>query len=121
MNPPSRPRIGAESPSTPIVVQPTPFQADSRGAQLLSKLTAPTSAPSDTPPLATSLPTQVPVASRRLGQLIVARSIPTTQGESRPGLGSAPLVALEQAALSSKRDWREDIREQSRKRFKDLS
>lgn len=121
LGPSPNPRVKSRLPSTPPIIQSTPFQADSRGAQMLSKLTARSPVPSATPLVASTLVSQTTEGSRRLGQLVTARSIPTARGDSRPGLGSAPLVTVEQGEVLGKRDWREDVREQSRKRFRDLS
>jgi hypothetical protein len=64
-----------------------------------------------------------------LGTLIEAKTFDKTSAggggarDFRPGLGSRPLVAIDQVgqiAGDSKRDWREDVREASRKRFKEM-
>ncbi|GAA5940673.1 uncharacterized protein JCM15063_006320 [Sporobolomyces koalae] len=97
-----------------------PFSSESRGAQLLSKMSGPKSLD----------PNSSSATGRTgLGTLIEARTFDKSGGrggpESRPGLGSRPLVGIESigqpVSVGDKRDWREDVREASRKRFKDLA
>ncbi|GAA5869125.1 hypothetical protein JCM8547_008703 [Rhodosporidiobolus lusitaniae] len=102
-----------------------PFGAESKGAQMLSKLSSASSAPG------------FRRGGTRLGTLIQPRTVDTSGsvgggdrgGEaSRAGLGSRKLVQIEQIAASAggggkageKRDWREDVREASRKRFREM-
>ncbi|KAM0755643.1 hypothetical protein T439DRAFT_330753 [Meredithblackwellia eburnea MCA 4105] len=99
-------------------IQPNPFSSDSKGAQLLSKLTQPS---------ANGLGSG---AQRKgLGKLVEARSFdPSAEGgrDHRPGLGSQKLVnvverhAASATSMEGKRGWREEGKELNRKRFKEL-
>lgn len=84
-----------------------PFSESSKGAVLLSKLGG--SAPS-TP-------------GSGLGTLIQPKAFGGSLQE-RPGLGSRPLTVVDGSASaqgsSGKRDWREEVRDQNRKRFKEM-
>ncbi|BGP18537.1 hypothetical protein JCM10213_002950 [Rhodosporidiobolus nylandii] len=108
-----------------------PFASDSRGAQLLSKLSGP--APSSV----SAAPTSASPAGKGLGTLIQPRTIDHSSAgggrDARPGLGSGRLVEIEKVSQQSgsggsggngvageKRDWREDAREASRKRFREM-
>ncbi|GAA5969473.1 hypothetical protein JCM11641_008126 [Rhodosporidiobolus odoratus] len=114
------------------------FSSESKGAQLLSKLTRPSPASSATSPTAA---TSVTGAASRpsgtgLGTLIQPRTFdPTAPGarDARPGLGSGRLVEIEKVsqkpngkggvgggAAGEKRNWREDVREASRKRYREM-
>ncbi|GAA6011200.1 hypothetical protein JCM11491_006754 [Sporobolomyces phaffii] len=106
------------------IVKADPFSSDSKGAKLLSKMggagggsTSNAIEKSPTAPL------------QGMGTLIEARTFDKSAAgggggrEARPGLGSRPLVAIDrvgQTPTSDKRDWREDVREASRKRFKEM-
>ncbi|CEQ42325.1 SPOSA6832_04116 [Sporobolomyces salmonicolor] len=103
---------------------PNPFSSDSKGAQLLSKLSGPAASPS---PTATSSTLPGSNRSPGLGTLIEARTLDTSAvgRDARPGLGSRPLVDIATlggaaSGASEKRDWREDVREASRKRFREI-
>ncbi|GAA5876463.1 hypothetical protein JCM1840_005546 [Sporobolomyces johnsonii] len=126
-----------------------PFASDSKGAQLLSKLSGPPSSVSPTTTTTTSAaaasstPQGPPSGSGSgrapgLGTLIAARTFDTNAvgRDARPGLGSRPLVDIATISGSGgaggggagsgsgsggeKRDWREDVREASRKRFREM-
>lgn len=87
------------APPSTNIAKADPFSKESKGAQLLSKM-----------------------GGGAGGGPIT--SVPSTASTRAPGLGSRPLVAIDQVGQSagegSKRDWREDVREASRKRFKEM-
>ncbi|KAK4047872.1 hypothetical protein OIO90_006033 [Microbotryomycetes sp. JL221] len=93
-----------------------PFSSGSKGAQLLSKMSGPAARSDETAGQAVS----------HLGKLVEARTVGVSTGrlESRPGLGSRPLIdahaAAPQSAVGDKRSWQDDVREANRKRFRDL-
>ncbi|GAA5854366.1 hypothetical protein JCM3766R1_002299 [Sporobolomyces carnicolor] len=111
---------------------PDPFSHDSKGAQMLSKMT----------PAARNAEGEEGGRPREgapggggggggLGTLIEARTFDRgpLDANARPGLGSRPLIAIDQVAqqqrrdettMAAKRDWRQDVREASRKRFKEM-
>lgn len=96
-------RIAPDFASAPTPAPSDPFNSTSKGAVLLSKLGGSTPG--------------------GLGTLIQPKSFTGGSREERPGLGSRPLTvgASESASSSaSKRDWREDARDQNRKRFKEM-
>ncbi|KAI5480044.1 Forkhead-associated (FHA) domain containing protein [Pseudohyphozyma bogoriensis] len=106
--------VAAFSAPTPPV---NPFESTSRGAVLLSKLTKPG--------------TTDDTATTGLGTLIQPKTVGAGR-EERPGLGSRPLVDIVREdragngntssthGASEKRGWREDVREASRKRYKEM-
>ncbi|GAA5823780.1 hypothetical protein JCM11251_003291 [Rhodosporidiobolus azoricus] len=120
----------APSRATPNLTSADPFSAESKGAQLLSKLS--TASP------ASSFASSPAHRQPGLGNLIQPRtfdaSAPGGGGrEARPGLGSRQLVEIEKVSQNrgggaggelgrggEKRDWREDVREASRKRFREM-
>ncbi|KAM0790780.1 hypothetical protein ACM66B_004628 [Microbotryomycetes sp. NB124-2] len=115
----------AARPAATVTVsqQPTvnPFAADSKGARLLSKLGGAESSSSG------GGESQLQTDSRGLGKLVEARTVGSgLRGvESRPGLGSKPLVDAISADASSgasqaRRPWLEHVREANRKRFQSL-
>ncbi|GAA5897397.1 uncharacterized protein JCM6883_006687 [Sporobolomyces salmoneus] len=112
------------APPSSTTSKPDPFTSESKGAKLLSKMSGGGGGGSSSTPSKQS-------RGIGLGTLIEARTFDkgTAGGgggtrDARPGLGSRPLIAIEQvgqqAGDPSKRDWREDVREASRKRFKEM-
>lgn len=107
----SAPPNAAPRPARPVAAEPAerpdPFAATSKGASMLAKLSG--SATSSGPPM--------------LGQLVEARSMHASPAD-RAGLGSREVVTgVEQVAArsgGSGGDWRESVREASRKRFRDM-
>ncbi|GAA6003827.1 hypothetical protein JCM10207_006426 [Rhodosporidiobolus poonsookiae] len=101
---------------------PDPFAEGSKGAAMLAKLSGPGVAPSSSSSSTSS------AATPGLGTLIQPRTLASSSSSSgegaRAGLGSRPLIAIERVAADQstgeKRDWREDVREKSRKRFREL-
>ena len=61
-----------------------------------------------------------------MGKLIEARTVDKVGNgggrDTRPGLGSRELVGIDKVgeSVGDKRDWREDVREKSRKRFREM-
>ncbi|KDE09444.1 hypothetical protein MVLG_00346 [Microbotryum lychnidis-dioicae p1A1 Lamole] len=104
--------ISASSTTRPI----DPFGSESKGAKLLAKvggagLSTPTAASASTTTMATP---------RGLGQLIDPKVL---NGDAKSGLGSRPLKALLQPVVihdAKQGGWREDVREASRKRWKEM-
>ena len=84
-----------------------PFSSDSVGARLLSKFGG-------------TDPSTIP--ERGLGKMIEAKTVGGGSRDSRPGLGSQPLVdaVQDRRTPGQKRSWLEDVREANRKRFRDL-
>ncbi|GAA5991416.1 hypothetical protein JCM5350_006918 [Sporobolomyces pararoseus] len=112
------------APPSTNIAKADPFSKESKGAQLLSKM----GGGAGGGPI-TSVPSTASTRAPGLGTLIEAKTfdkggINGVSRDSRPGLGSRPLVAIDQVGQSagegSKRDWREDVREASRKRFKEM-
>ncbi|GAA5963417.1 hypothetical protein JCM3765_003063 [Sporobolomyces pararoseus] len=111
------------APPSTTAVKADPFSKESKGAQLLSKMGGGGGGS------ALSIPSSTSTRSPGLGTLIEAKTfdkggVSGVSRDSRPGLGSRPLVAIDQVGQTvgdgSKRDWREDVREASRKRFKEM-
>lgn len=88
----------------PPPAEPKPFEATSKGASMLAKLSG------------------VPVGTGSgLGSLVEARSMHTSTTD-RAGLGSRDVVVgvEEVAKRTAPGDWRENVREASRKRFNQM-
>ncbi|GAA5827621.1 hypothetical protein JCM3770_006874 [Rhodotorula araucariae] len=114
----------ASAPAPAVAAAADPFASDSRGAQLLSKLSRAAGGDASA--------TQGAGARAGLGTLVEARTYGPAPGgarEARPGLGSKPLlVGVEKvsearqgggAGTGEKRDWREEGRARSYKRFRE--
>lgn len=115
--------------SLPNLTPINPFDSTSRGAQLLAKMSSTgtsTSAARNSSPHGGS-------PSNGLGSLIQAKTFAQNGGsrEEKPGLGSRDLVIIgaEDSQIgdsgggrkgAEKRDWREVVRDMSRKRFKEM-
>ncbi|GAA5889208.1 hypothetical protein JCM6882_000675 [Rhodosporidiobolus microsporus] len=122
-----------------------PFAAESKGAQLLSKLTRPANGAASSPSTTAAAAAAAAPTHRQpgLGTLIQPRTFDSAGAggggrDARPGLGSRELVEIEKVsqgrngaggrggggagggAAGEKRDWREDVREASRKRFREM-
>lgn len=115
---------GTSLASVPSIVAPprpppvNPFGTESRGAQLLSKLSGGQASTSDN---------HLGDSERGLGTLIEPKTVGAGGRDARPGLGSKPMVAIMADATGDvsggKRDpddWREDVRERNRKRFREM-
>lgn len=127
VNPPA-----ASTTSAPVE-KANPFAASSRGSLLLAKMGFSSSSTVSAAPNLYATPAadtdSAPPPTRGLGALIQPRVIESSRvsRDARPGLGSAPLVPLlgtaeiERSGNGEKRGWRDDVREQNRKRWKDMN
>lgn len=96
----------------PVAVDP--FEAESKGALLLSKMGQ------------SSGLTGGDAGGKGLGTLVQAKTFVGVERDARPGLGSRALVDAHDpnqqptSGSDSRRGWRDDVREASRKRFKEM-
>ncbi|GAA6038427.1 hypothetical protein JCM8097_007643 [Rhodosporidiobolus ruineniae] len=108
--------------AAPSPAKADPFGSESRGAKLLSKLAGSSASPAGNGNGGAS------GSGAGLGTLIQPRTADPSGGREagRAGLGSRKLVEIEKVAAAQggggveKRDWREDVREASRKRFREM-
>lgn len=115
--------------SLPNLTPINPFDSTSRGAQLLAKM----SSSSNSISITESPSTYSSTSTHGLGTLIQAKTFAQNGGsrEEKPGLGSRDLVIIgaedsqiggsrSEKNVGGKRDWREDVRERNRKRFREM-
>ncbi|SCV71563.1 BQ2448_3151 [Microbotryum intermedium] len=97
-----------------------PFASESKGAQLLAKVGGGAKGIGSSTIAASTTITTTMSTPRGLGQLIDPKVL---NGDAKSGLGSRPLKALWQPVVvndAKPGGWREDVREASRKRWKEM-